>query len=930
MNPKLIKLLALIAIITIILPIASINTTAQVIKGPPADKLIYTIRTSQSVGIIDTAKGELDVFLWAAPMKYYVGLPADLRAKIRLIPIRSTLYALLWNPYHDDTPEGKWGIATDKDTGEKVFNPFALQKIRYAMNWLISREYIIREILAGSGKPMYCPVGPDYPAYKLGDLEEKVIKALGLTPAGDREKAKKMIEEAMNEAAEHLKEYGYDLYKKDGVWTLKRPDGTEAPVTVILWIRIEDERREIGHYVADLLEEVGFKVVRNEIDRTMIRYVYYGDPARLEWHMYTEGWVRTTDSPWMEWSLAWYYSAWLGWLPSVIWEEPNPEIEELTKKLCFFKDVRTLDDYWKLFVEITKLGIQHAIRVFLIQCEEYFAVNKERVYNLVYGALTGLWTRWPFRVATTPDKVIRIGQFAAPGRLFMSPWNPVGGITDIYSSMIWAYVTDMAGWSHPTIGEFYPIRATWTVEIDPEGKIPVPKDTLYYDPKANEWKEVGEGKTAYAKVVYNYKLSNWHDGAPMSLADIMYVWTFYWEWAFEDEEGDPYYHPEIAADWQPYLEEIIGIEIVNETAIALYGTYFHISKSETASYYSLWASMPIEIFAGSEYAIVEIGGYDWFGGPGLKWLDYLNPDHCKDVLKGIEALAAGAYKTPELEALEKLATKYPALKVDLKTRLDAVKKFFDTYGHLVISNGPFKLVKVDPATLTFELEANRDPTYPFTPDYWLTTFRASKITFAKAPEAPKSILAGITDLVIGVWLNEEVMFPEVGTYPARYAYVVATLKDPTGKVVGEFEGKKIKDGYWEIKIPKDVFAGLPAGKYTYTIEIRAALTREALPEIYPTPLKITVVAVGVSTTPTTPATTPTLPTVTITTAPVSPTPTIPTVTAPTVTVSKPSAITPVTVTTPTVTRPPVEMYAVVFIVIGIIIAAALMVVGRKK
>jgi len=936
MNSKLIKLLALIALITIILPIASIHTLAEEVKGPPADKLIYTIRTSQSVGIIETAKGVLDVFLWSAPMKYYVGLPADLKAKIRLIPIRSNLYGLLWNPYHDDTPEGKWGIATDKDTGEKVFNPFALQKIRYAMNWLINREYIIREILAGSGKPMFCPVGPDYPAYKLGDLEEKVIKVLGLSPTGDKEKGLKMINEAMEEAASHLKEYGYELYKKPApgtkagyVWTLKRPDGTETPVTVILWIRIEDERKEIGHYVADLLEEAGFKVVRNEIDRTMIYYIYGGDPARLEWHMYTEGWVRITDSPWMEWSLAWYYSAWYGWLPAVPWEEPNPKIEELTKKLCFFKDVRTVEDYWKLFVEITKLGIQHAIRVFLVQCEEYFAVNKERVYNLVYGALTGLWTRWPFRVATTPDKVIRIGQFAAPGRLFMSPWNPIGGITDIYSEMIWNYITDFAGWAHPTTGEYYPIRATWTVEISPEGKISVPPTALYYDPKANEWKEVGEGKTASAKVVFNYKLSNWHHGVPMSLVDIMYVWTFFWEWAFEDEPGDPYYHPEIAADWQPYLETIVGIEIVNETVIAIYGTYFHISTSETAGYYSLWASIPIEVLAGSEYAIVEIGGYSWFSEPGLKWLDYLNPDHCKDVLKGIDELAEGKYKTPEIEAIGKLSTKYPFLKVDLAARASAIKKFFDTYGHLVSSNGPFRLVKVDPATLTFELEANRDPTYPFTPDYWLTTFRASKITFAKAPEAPKSVLAGLVDVVIGVWLNEEVMFPEVGTYPARVAYVVATLKDPAGKVVGEYEGVKVRDGYWEIKIPKDVLAGLPAGKYTYTVEIRAALTREAFPEIYPTPLKITVIAVGV--TPTTPSVTvPTITIPTITTAPITPTPTVATPTAPTITIAPPATISPVTVTTPTVTRPPVEIYAVVFIIIGIIIAAALMLIGRRR
>ncbi len=47
-------------------------------------------------------------------------------------------------------------------------------------------------------------------------------------------------------------------------------------------------------------------------------------------------------------------------------------------------------------------------------------------------------------------------------------------------------------------------------------------------------------------------------------------------------------------------------------------------------------------------------------------------------------------------------------------RYQAAQDWFDTYGHLVISNGPFFLARYDPPAQFAELDAFRDPTYPFT------------------------------------------------------------------------------------------------------------------------------------------------------------------------------------------------------------------------
>jgi peptide/nickel transport system substrate-binding protein len=44
--------------------------------------------------------------------------------------------------------------------------------------------------------------------------------------------------------------------------------------------------------------------------------------------------------------------------------------------------------------------------------------------------------------------------------------------------------------------------------------------------------------------------------------------------------------------------------------------------------------------------------------------------------------------------------------------------WFDNTGHLVISNGPYSLVRYDPPAQFAELRAFRDPSYPFRPGDW--------------------------------------------------------------------------------------------------------------------------------------------------------------------------------------------------------------------
>ncbi len=937
------KLIGILSLLLVILPAFAVFAQAQQeIKGPPLDKIVYTVRTTIDRGVLDVADGKIDVFMWAVSPRDLKQIPVDL-AKLKLIPSSSTLDDLLFNPYSDENEAGKWGVATDIDDGTKHFNPFAIREIRFAMNWLISRRYIIDNIMAGGANPMYCPVGPSHPAYPQ---IEPVIKELGLTDTGDEAKALQMINNALQNASQHLAKLGYKLYKaSDGYWHFQAPGQKDEVVTVTFLIRIEDERRDIGHYVADLIEKAGIKVNRMEIERGQVFALVYGKDARtLDWHIYTEGWISTAESPWIEGDLAWYYSQWGGPLPGwgtweytpehakAIGDNIQPKIENLTLKL--YQGYYKGEEYWKVAREIIKLGIEESIRVFLTENLAYYPVNP-RVHDLVAGRSTGLATPWAFRTAWTDNGVLLVAQFSSRGALFMSAWNPVGGINDVYADNIWRYVRDYGGYWHPSTGIYTPMRVTWNVQ---EGNITVPGDALIYNHSAHKWQTLDEAgvkdRKATAKVILNYKFSDWHDGRPMTLFDVLESIAWNWEWSYKDGPDDVWYHDQIASTGQPYFSTIKGIEIINSTAIAIYGNYTHpISKSETASYYMWWPTFPFEVMAAMEYCVLYKGPvsgqtYGWFEGDAGRWIDALDPDHLKDITAALEQkVETGEYMPPYLKATYDLAKKYPVIKpVNITEAAKKALEFYKEYGHLVISNGPFYIAKYNPTELYLELKAFRDPTYPFTPDYWRNKLVISTL-FIQEVSMPTQVLAG-QSIPITVKVGENVKFPETekGTRPAEFAYVDIALIAPDGTVIGVWSANKTDIGVWQATIPGSATKNLASG--AYTIEIR--IGRE--PGVYQVTERKQITIIGIQITTTTPTTAPTVTAPTITQPTItSPSPTTsvsPTVTVPSVTTST-SPIPTVTTLTPTgpgIGPTVIIGIAVVIIIIGV--AAAFLV--RKK
>ncbi|WP_232473365.1 ABC transporter substrate-binding protein [Thermococcus thioreducens] len=654
-------------------------------KDGYADVIEYQgVQNPENV-ILQIAKGEYDLGMFAFAAGKYQGLGADVLANLNLYKSASSYNELTFNTYHD--PDKDAPLVT---VGDQVyFNPFAIREVRFAMNFLVSRDYIVQNIYQGSGAPMLGCIRPSHPANKYF---EPVYKALGITGAGNEQLALQMIDQAMQKAAQEVANYGHTLEKKDGMWYF---DG--QPVTVKFIIRIEDERKEIGLYVADLLEKkVGFKVDRLLWDRQKAGQVVFAKPpSNYEWNIYTGGWGTSgIPSVWIDDYTAWFYAAWYGYVPGAV--EPkhvntvtveealkyigNGDVnaglqkigaeyytnadklgpmlkwteEELTYLLTYFvisKDavegtphinadlvptdpikITTKEQYWDLQKISMLIGLLESERVFMIETWEFYPANKQRVVKIVPEASTGIGQRWSIMTAQTPDKHLKIAQFASTGAMFMSAFNPVGGLSDVYSVRVWNLIRDYGATTNFD-GIVTPYRCKWNLE---RGDFTVPDDAVIYN-QTQGWIAENAGKTAKVKVTVTCDFGEWHNGVKGNIDDLKYYIAFLYTWAYKDGADDPYYDEGLGGT-AGTLGNILGWQWTDDGYV-VYGTYEHpLADDMTAGFYVFYPTLPWELYwamgelvaKSKEYGIDKTYSFS-SGAEGVLWLDLLTKEHVDDL-----------------------------------------------------------------------------------------------------------------------------------------------------------------------------------------------------------------------------------------------------------------------------------------------------------
>ncbi|WP_240924206.1 protein kinase [Thermococcus sp. 21S7] len=678
--------------------------------------------------ILQIAKGEYDLGMFAFNANKYLGLGNDVLAKLNLYKRASSSVELSINPYKDPNKDAPIVTAGDK----VYFNPFAIKQVRFALNYLINREYIVQNIYQGSGAAALSGITPSDPAAKYFT---PVYDALHLTGSGNEELALKLIANAMDEAAKQVAKYGHTLEKKGGTWYF---DG--QPVTIKFIIRIEDERKDIGLYISDLLEKkVGFKVDRMLLDRRKASEIVFGKPiSTYEWNLYTGGWITgSIKSKYLDWQIYYWYSP-LGYYPNfndprhqpdvtvedalryigegsvtaglqkletkyyTSEESLGPILKWTTKEIGYiilngqYTDSTTgstivlsnADQYWDLQKVGILVGIMDSVRIFLVETWEFYPGNKARVSKILSDDSIGIASRWSIMTAETPDKHLKIVQNTPTGAMFMSAFNPISGITDINSALIWDLIHDPGG-TTSFDGVYVPYRCKWELE---RGHFTVPDDAVIYN-QTQGWIAENAGKDAAVKVKVTCDFGQWHNGVKGNIDDLKYYIAFLYTWAYKDTPNDQYYDASLsnfATTYKTYL----GFQFT-DNGYVVYGTYVpSFADDLTASNYILYPQLPWELYwamgelvaNAKQYGIDKTYSFS-SGSENDYWLDLLNKQHVGDLSKVLDYAATyGRFKTS-----------FPGLPLNsLKNRAEADLSFMDTYGHLAISNGPYRLVEYSP------------------------------------------------------------------------------------------------------------------------------------------------------------------------------------------------------------------------------------------
>jgi peptide/nickel transport system substrate-binding protein len=673
------------------------------------------------------------------------------------------------------------------------------------------------------------------------------MSKFGFTPVGNEKKAIQDITNAIARAA-WLPENQGRLVKGGKFW---RFDGEDVMVRFMIRADDPNGRLREGRYIAAQIEKAGIRVERLEWDRKKCAALSYnGDPARLEWQLYTEAWGPAETRLYWDDVVSQMYAPWQGYQAGGAnpdhWNYENPDIDALTQKVA--KGLYTGEkEYWDSILKAAELGIAAATRIFIVYQTEYFAANTTRFnQRMIYGLGEGLNT-WSLVTAdvkpeASGEKILRVTEFSARGSPFQSAWDPVGidGFADPYSVSLSAPCAELSTFRSPGSGVFTPWRASWRdVETrislgkdakgSPtiEGRIPVPENAVIYDSRNKKWARVAPTVVSFSKATYSYKWGAWHTGIPIGIADVMYAQAFIGEWTSRDGDGDRYYDAGYESAWRPRRNACKGL-VVNpeDSSITAYFDYNHMDKDAVAGF------SPPDTYLSASGAQVNVS---WEiiealakmvaegGKSGTAW-----SFSAESAFTEVDLLNLRCLQDIKAKLREFIDAKYvPAPIVGFTTAKECVARyqaaidFIDAHDNAYIGNGPFFISAVDLYSGTVELAANRDQSYPFVAGRWNAQFSATTTRIDGV--GVTAVASKGKPVAVSVRLSF-VSYPSGTVKPVdSSAKVTLTLVTPLGEKA--YKASYARLGLYSATIPAEDTRALAPG--TYTIVASSQLKDEA-------------------------------------------------------------------------------------------------------
>jgi len=791
-----------------ILAIVPAAAAPEAPNGPWVDEIVWIRETDPDKVIDMISKGDMHA--------YFFFVRADPKRVERIKTDPNLAYKLAYGLYDELTfnpvgPEFKDGS----------FNPFSNPRIREAMNWLIDRDYIVKEIMHGYARPKWFPLISAFSDYaKLADT----LKMLEAQYSYNPEKAKTVI-------FEELTKMGCEY--KEGKWYYKG-----KPVVIKFLIRPEDERKQIGDYVADQLEKLGFTVERMyKTAREASPIWMYGNPADGKWHIYTGGWINTAIS--RDDATVWgdFYTP-LG-SSSPLWQayKPDPLFYEIAKKL-YDREYKTIEERQELMAKAAELALKDSVRVWLIDQIVFFVSRKDVMLtaDLSGGYATAFWSR----TVRFADKVG--GTFRAGGlHVLIDPWNPVAGTNWLYDALIITPTQAYAFLTNPYSGFPVPervVNVTIYAEKDVStkvsndwltlkfvDKVEVPADAWWgYDTKAKKVITAGEAgvKAAKVRVVANYgdvlgKIK-YHDGTTMSLAD----WVALWPLGFYRVDPNSTLYDESAIPgFEAWRKMFMGWRILSTSPLVIewYGNFTHFEAEFIATYYVGWPNIPWHVTAigirAEDKGLLAFSA-DKADKMGVEWMNYIGGPSLKILSDVLDEIINTGYIP-----FSEWASNYIKPE-EAKSRYQALKDWYTAHKHFWVSDGPFYLDSVDFLGHTATLKANRN--YPDKADRWSWLAEPPPIPEVKL-ETPESVVPGLpANITVRVSYKGQ-------PYPAaRIDFIRYLLLDAAGNVLGKGEATPVSDGVFKIELPAAITGKMMPGAYrvlTFTLSKDVAMLSTA-------------------------------------------------------------------------------------------------------
>jgi len=323
---------------------------------------------------------------------------------------------------------------------------------------------------------------------------------------------------------------------------------------------------------------------------------------------------------------------------------------------------------------------------------------------------------------------------------------------------------------------------------------------------------VGSNQEATSKVTYDLILGNWHHEQKMDMNDILYSLYFLLEWGSEKHEGDITYDSVYSPQAAQNAKTLIGIKPIDDDTIEVYVDYWHFDEAEIASWAAPWSSMPWEIVAASEEAVLD--GKVSFSRSGgvsksVNWLSLIIPNDAKIIKEQLVEFKEIKYIPPSLQGSEHDWQYF-------EQRYDAAIEWIDENGHAVISNGPFYLDNYSPESRTITINSFDSAGYPFDAGKWeeFEQIKFPKITNVEIPNV--------------VDLKKELSVRVHTTDSSTIHYFISNSK---GETVTSGV-KSVSNGLSEIGLTEEETLQLDVGANTLKV---FASSEEALrPDIYET------------------------------------------------------------------------------------------------